>query len=205
MNWALGVRNWESCCPLSFGLAACQIRRLAGGSLGRELGSRAGFFLWSLATAATGLIHGFAVLASWLRLLLGIGESVAYPCYSKILAALSTSIKRGLPNALIDAGTKSRAGAGHAGGRHLHGAVWAGGRSSSPWGLGQSVWLPALGEWMRAGRHRRPATPAEFRLSGLSCASVRHGHLFALLSNYFWYSAHLAALYLVRERHFSMT
>src|SRR5665647_2305820 len=43
-----------------------------------------GFLLWSAATAATGLAHGFAMLFV-LRLVLGIGESVAYPCYSKIL------------------------------------------------------------------------------------------------------------------------
>jgi sugar phosphate permease len=39
-----------------------------------------GFFLWSFATAATGLVHTFAALII-LRLLLGVGESVAYPSY----------------------------------------------------------------------------------------------------------------------------
>ncbi len=38
-----------------------------------------GFLLWSLATAATGLVHGFAMLLV-MRLMLGIGESVAFPC-----------------------------------------------------------------------------------------------------------------------------
>ena len=38
-----------------------------------------GFFLWSLATAATGLVHGFGALLA-MRLLLGAGESVAHPC-----------------------------------------------------------------------------------------------------------------------------
>src|SRR5215472_4001016 len=37
-----------------------------------------GFFLWSVAMGATGLVHGFAALFV-LRLILGIGESVAYP------------------------------------------------------------------------------------------------------------------------------
>jgi MFS transporter, ACS family, D-galactonate transporter len=45
----------------------------------------AGFLLWSLATAATGLVRGFALLLS-MRLILGIGESVALPASSKILA-----------------------------------------------------------------------------------------------------------------------
>src|SRR5258705_10302282 len=42
-----------------------------------------GFFLWSAATGATGLVHGFAALLV-VRLILGIGESVAYPSYSRI-------------------------------------------------------------------------------------------------------------------------
>src|SRR5580700_10206784 len=45
----------------------------------------AGFFIWSGATALTGLAGGFASILA-LRLLLGVGESVAYPAYSKIIA-----------------------------------------------------------------------------------------------------------------------
>src|SRR5271155_5496557 len=37
-----------------------------------------GFFLWSIATAVTGLLHSFAALLM-VRVLLGLGESVAYP------------------------------------------------------------------------------------------------------------------------------
>src|SRR5215469_16319699 len=44
-----------------------------------------GFLIWSLATAATGFVHGFAMLLS-MRLILGMGESVAFPSYCKILA-----------------------------------------------------------------------------------------------------------------------
>ncbi len=44
-----------------------------------------GFLLWSAATCATGFLHGFTALLA-VRLVLGIGESVAYPAYSKILA-----------------------------------------------------------------------------------------------------------------------
>jgi len=40
-----------------------------------------GVFIWSLATLSTGLMHGFALLLA-ARLLLGIGESVAYPSYN---------------------------------------------------------------------------------------------------------------------------
>ena len=45
-----------------------------------------GFLLWSAATAGTGLVHVFAALFA-LRLVIGIGESVAFPSYSKIIAA----------------------------------------------------------------------------------------------------------------------
>src|SRR5436305_10796785 len=64
-----------------------------------------GFFLWSAATAATGFVRGFAALVV-LRLILGIGESVAYPSYSKILARHFPEYHRGFANALIDAGSK---------------------------------------------------------------------------------------------------
>ena len=65
----------------------------------------AGFFLWSGATAITGVAHTFAVVFA-LRLLLGVGESIAYPSYSRILANNYPEHHRGFANALIDAGTK---------------------------------------------------------------------------------------------------
>src|SRR6476469_5256130 len=64
-----------------------------------------GFFLWSAATAVTGLVASFNVMFA-MRLILGAGESVAYPCYSKILASDFPQQHRGLANALIDAGAK---------------------------------------------------------------------------------------------------
>jgi len=63
-----------------------------------------GYVLWSGATVVTGLVSGFSALYS-ARLLLGVGESVAYPCYSRIFAELPQD-HRGRANALIDAGTK---------------------------------------------------------------------------------------------------
>ncbi len=63
-----------------------------------------GFVVWSVATIATGLVSGFALLFM-ARLLLGAGESIAYPCYSRIFADLPQE-HRGRANALIDAGTK---------------------------------------------------------------------------------------------------
>ena len=64
-----------------------------------------GYFVWSVATAATGLVHGFAMLLA-MRLVLGIGESVAFPCYCKILAQHLPEHRRGFANGAIIAGMK---------------------------------------------------------------------------------------------------
>ncbi len=98
-----------------------------------------GYLLWSVATAATGLTTSFTALFV-LRLLLGLGESVAYPCYSRVFAAMPQQ-HRGRANALIDAGTKFGPAAGalvggivlvHFGWRWLF-AIF---------GIGALVWLP---------------------------------------------------------------
>jgi MFS family permease len=64
-----------------------------------------GFLVWSAATGMTGLVTSFAQLLA-LRLLLGMGESVAYPSYSRILASGYPEQHRGFCNAAIDAGSK---------------------------------------------------------------------------------------------------
>ncbi len=74
-----------------------------------------GFLLWSGVTALTGLarevhilgftLDAFAVLFI-LRLLLGCGESVAYPAYAKIIAGSFPERLRGTANAAIDVGSK---------------------------------------------------------------------------------------------------
>ncbi len=64
-----------------------------------------GYVLWSVATILTGFAGGFAGLLAW-RLVLGVGEAVAYPAYSKFLAAGFPEERRGLANSLIDAGSR---------------------------------------------------------------------------------------------------
>lgn len=63
-----------------------------------------GFALWSIATTVTGLVHGFALLLV-LRVLLGIGESTAWPCFGTILARGLPEDRRGLANAATMTGT----------------------------------------------------------------------------------------------------
>lgn len=62
-----------------------------------------GFFAWSGATAITGILHGFLALLS-IRIVLGIGESVAFPSYSKILCGHFKEESRGFANALLITG-----------------------------------------------------------------------------------------------------
>jgi MFS family permease len=64
-----------------------------------------GFALWSLATAATGFVHGFFMLLM-MRLLLGTGESVIFPCACKVLASFVPERFRGISNGLMTAGMK---------------------------------------------------------------------------------------------------
>jgi MFS family permease len=64
-----------------------------------------GYVVWSLAMVVTGFVRSFQAFLI-LRVLLGLGESVAYPVYSKVIASQFSIRQRGLPNSLIDAGCK---------------------------------------------------------------------------------------------------
>lgn len=63
----------------------------------------AGLVIWAVATIATGLTSAFAVLLV-LRLILGIGESAAFPCASKLIAEQVPPEKLGGANALLGMG-----------------------------------------------------------------------------------------------------
>jgi len=60
----------------------------------------AGLIIWASATALVGLVTSFAALLA-LRLLLGVGESVTYPCNSKLLAQRAPEHQRGRANGVI--------------------------------------------------------------------------------------------------------
>ena len=62
-----------------------------------------GLALWSIATALSGVATGFVTLIG-LRVLLGLGESAAFPCSSKLLAQHLPSHKLGAANGLIGVG-----------------------------------------------------------------------------------------------------
>lgn len=164
----------------------------------------AGFFLWSGATAITGIARSFAVVFA-LRLLLGMGESIAYPSYSRILANNFPEHHRGFANAFIDAGTKL----GPAMGTLLGGLLMAryGWRAFFiALGLASLLWLAPWLVWMPRGRgvgaredtEGVPSLPALLRQRSLWFTAVG---LFC--TNYFWYFL-LTWLppYLEEARHF---
>ena len=62
----------------------------------------AGIALWAVATLLTGFVHGIALLIV-LRLILGLGESIAFPGSSKIFAAEVPAARRGFANAMVAA------------------------------------------------------------------------------------------------------
>lgn len=61
------------------------------------------FSVWSLATAATGLVHTFAILVL-LRFLIGFSEAVIFPANSKIVALNFSEEHRGTANGAVMAG-----------------------------------------------------------------------------------------------------
>ncbi len=62
-----------------------------------------GVALWSLATVATGFATGFVSILV-LRLVLGLGESAAFPCSSKLLGEHLPSHRLGFANGMIGVG-----------------------------------------------------------------------------------------------------
>src|SRR5258708_34162180 len=59
-----------------------------------------GFLVWSAATAFTGMLHAFTALLV-IRVVLGIGESVASPAYAKVFARHFVATQRGLANSIV--------------------------------------------------------------------------------------------------------
>jgi MFS family permease len=165
----------------------------------------AGFLMWSMATAATGFVGGFGALFA-LRLVLGAAESVAYPAYSKIIATRFSEHRRGLTNALIDAGSKT----GPALGTLIGGLVIArfGWRSLFLiLGFGALLWVPLWVAWapraQAAGTSHRHEGPGFGRILRERSA---WGTFFGLFSiNYaFYFLITWLPTYLVMERHFSI-
>ena len=165
-----------------------------------------GFFIWSCATAATGVMHSFALLLI-ARLVLGTGEAAAYPSYAKILARDFSGRHRGLGNGAIAAGQLCGPAFGtFAGGILIARFGWR--PVFIVLGLVSLVWLIPWLRW-------RPRVPSSAEVTSRASGSpiraiLRQRSLWGACLTHFCcnYLVYFLLLwlpyYLVRERGFSM-
>ena len=165
----------------------------------------AGFFLWSTATAVTGLVHSLIALLL-VRVILGVGESVAYPGYSKILGVHCPEGKRGFANSMISAGLALGPSFGL-----LFGGTLVARFGWRPFfvGLGSVclLWLVPWLAWMpSADRAKHLVTRGGPGMREMVRQRSAWGTWFCLFcGNYFLYfMVTWLPFYLVRERHLSM-
>ncbi|HEX3880156.1 MAG TPA: MFS transporter [Bryobacteraceae bacterium] len=164
-----------------------------------------GLFLWSAATILTGVFTGFAALFA-MRLLVGAGESLAYPCYSRLFATHIPSHSRGRANALLDAASKLGPALGTlAGGVLLVRSGWR--MFFVLLGAASLLWLVPWFRWMprdaAAGSAGLITGPTALQILGERSAwGAFLGHF---CGNYFWFFL-LTWLpdYLVKARGFAM-
>ena len=165
----------------------------------------AGFFVWSASTAITGLLHGFAALL-FIRIILGLGESVAFPSYSKILCCHFKENRRGFANSMLMAGLALGPALGmKVGGNAVGRFGW------QPFfvvlGLAGLLWLPLWSAVMP----RRPAAPSRPRGPSAGVLEIlRHRSAWgacigqASINYYLYFLVTWLPFYLVRGRHLSM-
>jgi len=165
----------------------------------------AGFFLWSAATAVTGLLHGFIALVI-VRAVLGIGESIAFPSYSNIFSTHFTESQRGTANAALQIGLAM----GPALGMSV-GGVAVGRFGWRPFflvlGLGSLLWLiPWIKVMPARAKSARVGTQSNVKLTDFLRMRSAWGSCFGQFS--LNYSLYLLVTwlpsYLIRSRHFTM-
>ncbi len=166
-----------------------------------------GLALWGLATAASGLATGFVALLA-LRVLLGVGESAAFPCISKLLAQHLPPERLGAANGLIMTGLAL----GPAFGTFFGGLLMA----VTGWrpvfllfGCASLLWLwPWLTTTAKASvaATRHVDGPAPSFLAILRRWEARGASLGQFCGNYaLYFVLSWLPLYLVKARGFSMT
>lgn len=164
-----------------------------------------GYLLWSLATGSVAWITRFDLLFG-ARLLLGAGESVAYPSYSRILVQSFPEKRRGFANSLLEVAAKL----GPAVSTFIGGLVVAhfGWRALFLWlGIASLCWLLPWMLWGPSGQSatgRRQAGQVSLRRIlarreawGTSLGMFALGYVWSFLLSWL-------PTYLVNERGFSM-
>jgi MFS family permease len=172
--------------------------------LGGFLALALGFALWSGATALTGLAGGFAALLG-LRVLLGLGEAVAFPGMSKMFAQSVPAAEQGLANSIAIAGLSLGPAFGILGGGALIAAIgWR--PMFLVFGCAALLWLipwSLYGHRMRRSvpRDRIPPPPYRAILTQRALWGATFGHFSQLFGLYFVLS--WMPLWLVGQRGFS--
>jgi MFS family permease len=165
-----------------------------------------GLAIWSLATAASGLVNGFAALIA-LRLLLGLGESAAFPCSSKLLAQHLPGHELGKANGAIAMGLALGPAFGTFVGGMLM-ARWGWRPVFLVFGMASLTWLlPWLWATNEASQQARESSddPAPGFLAILCRREAWGACLGHFASNYaFYFVISWLPLYLVRERGFTV-
>jgi MFS family permease len=165
----------------------------------------AGYLLWSLATATTGIVRGFTMLLA-MRLMLGIGESVAFPSCSKILAAHLPEDRRGFANGVLLSALRFGNVVGTLGAGMLM-AIYGWRPVFIGIGLVSLLWLPAWVRWMPRSKPA-PDGPLTRTAGFVDILRQRSfwgaclGHFGANYLIYFMIT--WLPFYLVQERHLSM-
>ena len=165
-----------------------------------------GFLLWSLSTAATGLVTGITLMLM-MRLMLGVGESVMFPASSKIYAKHLPEHHRGVANGLMNAAMRWGSAIGTLGAGFLM-ARYGWRMTFIVIGLVGLLWVPAWGRW-KAPKIGGASAPGQGTPSFLAILRKRAfwgasgGHFCANYLVYFLMS--WLPYYLVRERGLSMT
>lgn len=163
-----------------------------------------GFFVWSVATAVTGGVHAFALFLL-MRVILGVGESIAYPSYAKIFATFLAENQRGAANAIIGTGQALGPGLGmFFGGMMIAGFGWriffiGLGTMSLFWLIPWLRWMPRAGNTQVGAEVTIPPIAEIARQK--SAWGTWIGHFCAVYALYFlltWLPS-----YLEQERHFS--
>ena len=164
-----------------------------------------GIVLWSVSTVLMGFAGGFLSLLV-LRIMLGVGESIAFPGSSKIIARHVPAERRGLANATVAAGLALGPAVGTlAGGLIVAGWGWR--AMFFAFGIATLVWLLPWQQTVRAlpttGHHDEGATVplrALIRKWPLWSMSIVHS-----LGNYcFYFLLVWLPLFLVQSRGFTI-
>jgi MFS family permease len=166
----------------------------------------AGIVLWAGSTLLMGLVGGFMSLLV-LRVMLGVGESIAFPGSSKIIARHVPPERRGAANSAVAAGLALGPAVGTLAGGLIV-ASWGWRAMFFAFGIATLVWLLPWRQTVRglstAGHHDEgPRVPIRLLFRQWALWSMSIGHC---AGNYcFYFLLAWLPLYLTKERGFTIT